>query len=76
MKDYKQIQIDYINRHYTERRGVLIKKYRSIFGKYVFVIEENGDESKVYVGKSVYMNIEPGAKLTFGTVKRKLNNIQ
>ena len=40
VKTFKQMQLDNIEKNYKEHRGSLIKKYRSVFGKYVMVIDE------------------------------------
>ena len=70
------MQLDNISNNYKEHRGSLIKKYRNVFGKYVFVIDENGEKSKVYVGKCIYDDTELGSKLTVGEISRKLINIR
>ena len=70
------MQLDGINKNYKEHRGCLIKKYRSIFGKYVFVIDGNGKKAKVYVGKCIYEDTKLGSILTIGEMNRKLINIR
>ena len=47
VRGYKQMKIDSIDKRYNEHRGTLIKKYRSILGRYVFIIGENEKNSKV-----------------------------
>ena len=69
------MQIDYIEKHYNEHRGMLVKKYRNIWGKYVFVINENDKTSKVYVGKDIFEDTKLDSKLTVGEINRKLINI-
>ena len=76
MKTFKQMQLDNIDKKYKEHRGSLIKKYRSIFGKYVFVIDGNGKKAKVYVGKCIYEGTKLGSILTIGEINRKLINIR
>ena len=76
MKTFKQMQLDNIDKNYKEHRGSLIKKYHNVFGKYIFVIDENGNKSKVYVGKCIYEDTKLGAKLTIGEINRKLINIR
>lgn len=61
--------------NYTEHRGVLVKKYRSLFA-YIFVIEEKGTKIKVNVGKGLYHSIAVGSRLTVGKIGRKLINIR
>jgi len=75
VKSFKQMQLDDINKNYKEHRGTLIKKHRGVFGKFVFVIDENGNESKVYVGKCIYEDAKIGSTLTIGEINRKLINI-
>ena len=38
---------------YREVRGTLIRKYRSIGGRYIFVLEEKGTKTKIRVGKAL-----------------------
>lgn len=76
MKDFKQMKMDYIDKHYTEHRGVLIQKYRNFFGRYIFVIDETDKKSKVYVGKCIYEDTTLGSQLTIGEINRKLINIR
>ena len=76
MKTFKRMQLDNIEKNYKEHRGCLIKKYRSVFGKYVMVIDENGEKSKVYVGKCIYEDTKLGSILTIGEINRKLINIR
>ena len=52
------------------------KKYRSVLGKYVFVVDENSEKSKVYVGKCIYEDSKLGSILTIGEINRKLINIR
>ena len=62
--------------YYKEHRGVLIRKYRNFLGKYVFVIDENGELSKTYVGKEIFEDMKLGSSLTIGEVNRNLINIR
>ena len=68
------MQVDYIQRHCKEHRGILIEKYRNVFGRYIFVIDEIDKKSKVYVGKCIYEDTKLGSKLTVGEIDRKLIN--
>lgn len=61
---------------YKEVRGVLYKKYRNIWGKYVFVIDDNGVKTKVFIGKSFYDNTELGTKWTIGHIYGQVINIR
>ena len=61
---------------YKETRGVLIRKYRSVLGQYVFVLDENGVKSKVRVGKMIYLEAELNTKWTIGHIDGKLINIR
>ena len=76
MKTFKQMQLDNIDKNYTEHRGSLINKYRNFWGKYVFVVDEDGKKSKVYVGRCIYEDAELGSRLTIGEINRKLVNIR
>ena len=60
---------------YSDHHCILIKKYRTLF-HYVWVLEENGQEFKVYVGRALYFHIEIGTQLTIGKIGRKLINIR
>ncbi len=75
-KEFREMQTDYIDKHYNEHRGVLVKKYRNLFGKYIFIIDENEMASKIYVGKCIYEDTELGAQLTIGEIDSKLINIR
>lgn len=70
------MQTGYGDKNYNEHRGVLIKKYCTVFGKYVFVIDENGKKSKVYVGKGIYEDTKLYSELTVGEINRRLVNIR
>ena len=60
---------------YLDHHCTLIKKYRTLF-HYVWVLEEQGQEFKVHVGKALYFCIELGTQLTIGKIGRKLINIR
>ncbi len=62
--------------NYKDIQGVLVKKYRNIFGKYIFVIEENGIKTKITVGKSIHKNTKVGTKWTIGHMNGQLINIR
>ena len=66
----------HMTRNYKEVRGVLIKKYRNILGKYVFVLEENGAKTKIFIGKGLYERTELGTKWTIGHIHRQIINIR
>ena len=74
MKNKNEKVNDYMN-NYSDHHCTLIKKYRTLF-HYVWVLEENGQEFKVYVGKALYFRIELGTQLTIGKIGRKLINIR
>ena len=65
---------DYMNK-YSYHYCTLIQKYRTLF-HYVWVLEENGQEFKVYVGKALYFCTELGARLTIGKIGQKLINVR
>jgi len=74
MKNKDEKVNDYMNK-YSDHHCTLTKKYRTLF-HYVWVLEENGQEFKVYVGKALYFHIELGTQLTIGKIGRKLLNIR
>lgn len=76
MKSFRQMMLDDIAKNYKEYRGVLVRKYRDFFGRYVFVIDEKGIQGKVRVGKWIYLDTELGTKLTVGVLDGKLVNIR
>lgn len=76
MKSRQEMLAEYVNKNYKEYRGVLVRKYRNIFGSHVFVIDEKGRQGKVRVGKWVYLDTPIGAKLTVGVLDGKLVNIR
>lgn len=61
---------------YKEIRGTLIKKRRSIFGKYVFILEENGVKQKINVGKMIFERVEVGTEWTIGHINGNIINIR
>ena len=74
MKNKNEKVNDYMNNS-SDHHCTLIKKYRNLF-HYVWVLEENGQKFKVYVGKALYFRIELGTQLTIGKIGRKLINIR
>ena len=74
MKDKNEKVNDYMNK-YSDHHCILIKKYRTLF-HYVWVLEENGQEFKVYVGKALYFRTELRTRLTIGKIGRKLINVR
>ncbi|MBQ5321419.1 MAG: hypothetical protein J6K88_05140 [Oscillospiraceae bacterium] len=76
MKSFKQMKADNKDKNYKEHRGILIRKYRTFFGKHIFVVDENGLQSKIYVGKCIFDDTELGTKLTIGELNQKLINIR
>lgn len=67
---------DRLERSYREHRGILVRKYRDLFGRYVLVISEAGVLARVRVGKHIYNRMAPGVKLTVGKIRGKLVNIR
>lgn len=65
-----------MDKHYKEHSGTLVRKYRNVFGKYVFVIAKNTVQCKVYVGKGIYDDTALGTLLTVGEIHRKLVNLR
>ncbi len=61
---------------YKELQGILVKKRRSILGKYLFIIEEHGSRANIYVGKAIYDKAEVGSQWTIGHIKGQLIHIR
>ena len=61
---------------YQDFQGILVKKYRNVMGRYVFVLEEKCIKKKVYVGKEIYSDAKIGSRWTVGIIGRKLINIR
>ena len=76
MWHYQKLQVAHVDKHYREHRGVLIKKHRSIFGKYVFILEEHGRKWKIYVGKGIFNHTQLNSELFIGELHGKLINIR
>lgn len=65
-----------VMQHYKETRGTLVKKYRNLFGQYVFVLSENGKKTKICVGKALFESTEIGTEWTMGHIQKKLINVR
>ena len=76
MKSIKQMQLEQIDKTYNDYQGFLIRKYKSFFGKYVFVIEQDSNTVKFYVGKGIFDSVAVGSKLTVGLLGKKPINIR
>lgn len=61
---------------YKETRGTLVKKYRNLFGQYVFVLSENGKKTKICVGKALFESTKIGTEWTMGHIQKKLINVR
>ncbi len=64
----------YMLKNYKEIRGILIRKYRNIWGQYLFVIDEEGIKSRVSVNETLYKKAELGTKWTIGHIDGNLIN--
>ena len=62
--------------NYKEVRGILFKKYRNIVGKYIFVMDENGKKTKIFVGRALFDKAELNSKWTMGHIDGRLINIR
>jgi len=62
--------------NYKDVRGIVFRKYRSIFGKYVLVMEEKGQKTKIFVGQSLYEHVKLGSKWTIGHINGQLINMR
>ena len=63
-------------KNYKETRGILVKKYRSFWGQYIFVLDEKGVKSKIRVGRMIFENSKLNTKWTIGHIGTKLINIR
>ena len=61
---------------YKEIRGTLIKKKRTVFGRYKLYISDGANTVSVLTGKIIFSNIRIGAQLNVGYIGRKLINIR
>ncbi|MBQ8837352.1 MAG: hypothetical protein IJ002_07610 [Clostridia bacterium] len=61
---------------YTNHSGTLIKKYKNIFGQYVFVLRENDSKVYVNVGKALFDFYNINDRITVGKIGRRLINIR
>jgi hypothetical protein len=64
-----------IDKH-LEHSGKLIKKYRNIFGKYVFILDVGLETLPVVVGKGLFELTPIGSELKVGHIGKKLISIQ
>lgn len=65
-----------VMQYYKEMRGTLVKKYRNLFGQYVFVLSENGKKTKICVDKALFESTEIGTEWTMGHIQKKLINVR
>lgn len=70
------MKLSTVMKYYTETRGTLVKKYRNLFGQYIFVLFENGKKTKICVGKAFYESTEIGTEWTMGHIQKKLINVR
>lgn len=61
--------------NYKEVRGVVVKKYRNIFGKYVLLLEEKGIKTKIYVNETMYHYVALDSTWTIGHINGNLINM-
>ena len=61
---------------YEEHCGTLIKKYRNIFGKYIFILDIGVKTIPIIVGKGIYDQTQMGSGLRVGHIGKKLINIR
>ena len=68
--------VTYMLRNYKDVRGVVVRKYRNIWGKYILVMDENGKRTKIFPGKALYEYLELGSQWTIGHIDGHLVNIR
>lgn len=61
---------------YQEIRGKLIRKKRSLFGKYFFYISNGEKTVSVIIGKGAWHLYDVGSELTVGYIGHMLINIR
>ena len=60
---------------YSEHHCILINKKKTLF-HYVWVLQDENDIFKVYVGKSLYSDINIGQRITIGRIGKQLINVR
>ncbi len=63
-------------KNYTEHSGILVRKTKNVFGKYIFTINDGTKTVSVKVGKELFENYQLNAQLTIGFIGKKLINIK
>ena len=63
-------------KNYKEHRGILVRKTKNIFGKYIFKINDGTETVLVKVGKEIFELYQLNEQLTIGFIGKKLINIR
>lgn len=61
---------------YKEHSGILVRKTKNVFGKYIFTINDGTKTVSVKVGKELFEIYQLNAQLTIGFIGKKLINIR
>ena len=61
---------------YKEHRGILEKKNRTIWGNYIFRVNDGAKIISVKVGKALFDMYKLNAQVTIGYIGKKLINIR
>ena len=61
-------------KNYKEIRGVLVKKYRNIWGRYILVFDEDGKKTRISVNETLYIKAALNTKWTIGHIGGNLIN--
>ena len=68
-------QIETYLSKYSEHHCILINKKKTLF-HYVWVLQDNEDVFKVYVGKALCLDINISQRLTIGRIGKRLINVR
>ena len=74
MKTREQIIDKYLSK-YSEHHCILFEKKRTLF-HYVWMLQDKEDVFLVYVGKTLYLDVNIGHRLTVGRIGKRLINIR
>ena len=74
MKTREQLIDKYLSK-YSEHHCILLEKKRTLF-HYVWMLQDKEDIFMVYVGKTLYLDVNIGQRLTVGKIGKRLINIR
>lgn len=62
-------------KYYEECQGIIVKKYRNLLGQHILIVDANGSNTKIFVGKSLFDFVAVGSQQTIGHIKGQIVNI-